>query len=156
MTGYMTRNMLMAAGTAFICACASTGASSTEGMEGHRTDGLADLTIEMSVEILEGDVRVVLFKGAEAYNGGQPMAQGVKPAAASLTFTVKGIEPGEYGIKAFHDINGNGDLDTNVLGMPTEPFAFSNNAPANFGPATWEDAAFTVTAPATLHKMEIK
>jgi uncharacterized protein (DUF2141 family) len=137
-------------------ACASSGTAETLAMPEGRDDGLADLTIEMSVEILEGDVRVILFKGADAYNGGKPTAQGVKPAAANLTFTVEGIEPGEYGIKAFHDVNGNGELDTNVLGIPNEPFAFSNNAPANFGPAKWEDAAFPVSAPATLHKMEIK
>ena len=34
----------------------------------------------------------------------------------------------------------------NPFGMPTEAFAFSNNAPASMGPATWADAAFEVTA----------
>lgn len=152
----MTRHMLMAAGTALLCACASTGASSNEVLTEGRTDGLADLTVEMAVEVIAGDVRVVLFNSAEAWSGGSPVMGTAEAAAPLVTLRFEGLESGEYGIKAFHDINGNGVLDTNVLGMPTEPFAFSNNAPANFGPATWEDAAFTVSAPATLHKMEIK
>lgn len=30
-----------------------------------------------------------------------------------------------YAIGIFHDENGNGELDTNLLGLPTEPWAFS-------------------------------
>ncbi len=32
---------------------------------------------------------------------------------------------GTYAIALFHDINGNGEMDRNFLGIPTEPFAFS-------------------------------
>ena len=32
---------------------------------------------------------------------------------------------GTYAIALFHDINGNGELDQNFIGVPTEPFAFS-------------------------------
>lgn len=29
--------------------------------------------------------------------------------------------PGRYAIAVMHDINGNGAMDTNLLGIPTEP-----------------------------------
>ena len=32
---------------------------------------------------------------------------------------------GSYAVALFHDINGNGELDRNVIGIPSEPFAFS-------------------------------
>lgn len=32
---------------------------------------------------------------------------------------------GEYAIAVIHDLNGNGKLDTNFFGYPSEPFAFS-------------------------------
>jgi uncharacterized protein (DUF2141 family) len=38
------------------------------------------------------------------------------------------LPKGKYGLIAFHDINGNEKLDTNVLGVPTEPYGFSNDA----------------------------
>ena len=33
-----------------------------------------------------------------------------------------------------------------MMGIPNEPYAFSNNAPARFGPPDWEAAAFVVGA----------
>jgi len=41
-----------------------------------------------------------------------------------------------------HDLNGNGELDTNFVGLPQEPYGFSNNATANFGPPKWNDIRF--------------
>ena len=49
-----------------------------------------------------------------------------------------------------HDLNGNGELDANFLGMPREPWAFSNNAVGRRGPAKWEDAKFEISADTTL------
>ena len=46
---------------------------------------------------------------------------------------------GEYAISIFHDSNGNGELDTNFIGLPKEPVALSNNAKAKFGPPKYED-----------------
>ena len=153
----MMRLALLPAAAAVLAACASTGVAETVHMEAGRDDGLADLTVEIAVEVPEGNIMLVLFDSGEAFDhGGDAIAQASKPAGETVTFTAEGIAPGQYGIKAFHDMNGNGKLDTNIVGMPTEPFAFSNNAPANYGPAKWKDAAFEVTAPATLHKMEIK
>lgn len=49
---------------------------------------------------------------------------------------------GEYAIKAFHDEDANDDLNTNILGIPTEDYGFSNNVRGMFGPPSWEDAKF--------------
>ncbi len=56
------------------------------------------------------------------------------------------LPPGDYGIKMFHDVNGNGRLDKNMLGIPTEPYAFSNNAKAKLAPPPWAQTRFAVTA----------
>ncbi|MET0808503.1 MAG: DUF2141 domain-containing protein, partial [Pseudoxanthomonas sp.] len=42
-----------------------------------------------------------------------------------------------------HDENGNGKLDTNVMGMPLEGYGFSNN-PQVMRKPTWDEARFTV------------
>ena len=54
------------------------------------------------------------------------------------------VAPGRYAVKLFHDRNGDGELATNLFGIPSEPFGFSNNAPAQFGPPAFADAAFDV------------
>ena len=94
----------------------------------------------------EGKVLIGIYDKA-GWNGGEPGLGGtVDLAAGETTLTIEGLPPGRYGIKAIHDANGNGEMDMNPFGMPTEAFAFSNNAPASMGPATWADAAFEVTA----------
>lgn len=52
------------------------------------------------------------------------------------------VPPGTWAAQAFHDENGNGKLDTNILGIPTEGLGFSNDAPFRFGPPAFADAAF--------------
>ena len=58
----------------------------------------------------------------------------------SLQLTLHDLPPGTYAIKLFHDANGNGELDTNLVGMPVEGYGFSNDA-GRLGPASFEDAA---------------
>ena len=50
----------------------------------------------------------------------------------------------EAPLSVFYDRNGNGELDTNFIGIPKEPIALSNNATGKFGPPKYEDAVFTL------------
>lgn len=94
-----------------------------------------------------GSIMFVLFDSEAAFDkGGKPVRAVVVPVdAASETSIVEGLPAGRYGIKAFHDIDGDMKMSSNPYGMPTEPFAFSNNAVGQMGPAKWADAAFDVT-----------
>ncbi|ADU12572.1 DUF2141 domain-containing protein [Asticcacaulis excentricus] len=107
------------------------------------------LTVHFSKLTPKGTLMVALYKGEEAYKGGKPAAaQQVTVSADTATATFD-VEPGQYGLKMFHDVNGNGKMDTNPFGMPVEPFAFSNNAKGRMGPATWADAVFEVKGDTT-------
>lgn len=53
---------------------------------------------------------------------------------------------GEYAFSLYFDANGNGEMDTNFIGIPKEPVAMSNNAKVRFGPPDYEDAVFILTA----------
>ena len=49
------------------------------------------------------------------------------------------------------DLNGNEELDRNLVGIPTEPFGFSRNARGSFGPPDYADMQFEVAGePVTL------
>ena len=48
-------------------------------------------------------------------------------AAMRSTVVFSNLGPGRYAAIALHDENGNGKLDKNFLGIPTEPYGFSNN-----------------------------
>jgi uncharacterized protein (DUF2141 family) len=53
------------------------------------------------------------------------------------------IPPGTYAIAVIHDENMNGKLDTNVLGIPTEGYGFSNGAKGVLGAPSFSAASFT-------------
>ena len=123
----------------------------------HADDGAATLTVEIKTDGDAGEVRIALFADAETYESGPPIAAGVQPAGSDAAlFVFEGLEPGTYAIKAHHDVDGDGVMATNVMGIPTEPFGFSNDAPARFGPPAFEAAAFTVGAGENVHGMRIR
>lgn len=115
----------------------------------------ADLTVTFETGVDTGAVMVALYDAA-GYSGGQPVrALRLDVATGQRTASFTGLEPGEYGIKAFHDVNGDGQMNHNPFGMPTEPFAFSNNAVGNMGPAGWDRARFRVEG-ATVQTISIR
>ena len=56
------------------------------------------------------------------------------------------LPAGEYALSVFQDINDNGKLESNFIGIPKEPAGLSNNLRPRFGPPKYQDAAFSVTA----------
>jgi uncharacterized protein (DUF2141 family) len=56
------------------------------------------------------------------------------------------LPQGQYAIAIFQDLNENKVLDKNRLGIPKEPYAFSNNFRPKFSAPKFEDCAFEVGA----------
>ncbi len=107
----------------------------------------ADLTVEIKgLASSNGQVFIALYDKSEGW-----MKKGLKnigtPAAKDVViYEFKDLPAGEYAISIHHDENGNGKFDTNVAGMPIEPYGFSNDAMGNFGPPTFEQAKFKLDA----------
>ncbi len=59
-----------------------------------------------------------------------------------MKLSLGNLPPGKYALSCFHDLNGNGQLDTNWAGIPNEPYGFSNNARPRFRAPKWAEAAF--------------
>ncbi|MHC5536900.1 DUF2141 domain-containing protein [Singulisphaera rosea] len=61
---------------------------------------------------------------------------------------IANLQPGEYAAFAFHDGNGNGKVDSNLVGVPTEGFGFSNDVRPQVLPIpkspTWKAVSFVV------------
>lgn len=115
----------------------------------------AELTIAVSgVKSAAGRVYVALHRAAAGVKF--PNMKGAVAGAwrtarkggFSVTFT--GLEPGRYAVNGFHDDNGNGDLDTNLLGIPTEGYGFGNGATGLFGPASFDASSIALKDAATI------
>jgi uncharacterized protein (DUF2141 family) len=67
------------------------------------------------------------------------------------------LPAGEYALSIFQDVNDDGKLERNFIGLPKEPAGLSNNLRPKFGPPKYKDAAFPVTAgPVTEQKIELQ
>jgi len=92
----------------------------------------------------EGQIRVALFDSEKAFLH-SPVKAGIVPIEQSRGhWQVQGLPPGAYALAVYHDRNSNGKLDSNMLGIPLEPYGFSNNARGVLGPPSFGDARFQV------------
>jgi len=101
---------------------------------------------------MQGSVRIAVIDSKSAYEAkkSQPIASTVVEAnEESLTYTVE-LPAGEYAVRLMHDVNGNEKLDRNLVGMPKEPYGFSNNVKGKFGPPKWKKAAFQLEGETTM------
>jgi uncharacterized protein (DUF2141 family) len=106
----------------------------------------ADLSVEVDgIEPGAGRVFVALCTGSlaeEACRIGQS-----RPAAApALRFGFSDVPPGTYAVAAFQDFDGDGRLGRTPLGLPTEPYGFSNGA-GRRGRPDFASAAFRLPEP---------
>lgn len=94
----------------------------------------------------EGVVLCAVFDSKAAYDANTGAVRTLELPAADGNFsaTFAGLPPGRYAVKAFHDRDANGRMRFNPLGMPQEPYGFSNNARGAFGPPSWKAAGFTL------------
>ncbi len=120
----------------------------------------AELSLEISGLATDGgpqaQVMVAVFADAQDWLK-KPVA--VRRVAAQdavdgrLTLRLSDLPEGPVAISVFQDLNGNGRLDTNPVGMPLEPFAFSRQAQGNFGPPRFEQAV--LDAGTTRHAIQL-
>jgi uncharacterized protein (DUF2141 family) len=56
------------------------------------------------------------------------------------------VEPGTYAIAVVHDENGNGKLDKNFVGVPSEGYGVSNNKTYALSAPNWDESTFKLGA----------
>ncbi|MFK7914163.1 MAG: DUF2141 domain-containing protein [Pseudomonadales bacterium] len=96
----------------------------------------------------QGPIMIQVMNSEAAFNGkAAAIASLILPAReGSVSAVLNALPAGEYAIRVMHDVDGDGELKTNMVGMPKEPWGISNNAAGRFGPPQWEDARFTLPA----------
>ena len=111
----------------------------------------ADTAVQVVVSNVtkqEGVLLAGAYPGPETWLGATTVASQDIPVVGNVRDGVVRFEmrlpPGRYALSVLQDLNGNRKLDTNFLGIPTEPSGSSNDAPARWSAPKFRDAAFTV------------
>lgn len=112
--------------------------------DGNNSGTLA-LTINQ-IKPIEGAIRILMFEGNEGWPNDPTKAvyiKSVKVDQSEINLEIKNLKYGDYAIAVLHDINLNKKADKSIIGIPTEPFGFSNYPKITFGVPNFEDVAFT-------------
>jgi uncharacterized protein (DUF2141 family) len=91
----------------------------------------------------EGQLMVALFNKADEFPNKDPYKGSITEISANEELIkFENLPYGDYAVAAIHDMNNDGKLDKNALGIPTEGYGFSNNAIDKYGPPTFLQASF--------------
>lgn len=69
----------------------------------------------------------------------------------SIKIKVKNLPEGHYAISLCHDVNGDKECNLNVIGIPKEPYGFSNNFKPLYRQPNFEDCQFFVSENQEIH-----
>lgn len=93
---------------------------------------------------IKGDVMVAVFNQKGQWLKHALVNKKIAASQLSLSVQFDNLPEGDYAVSIYHDLNSNGRLDSNMIGMPTEPYGFSNDAAGNFGPPSFDAAKITL------------
>ena len=108
-----------------------------------------DLTVTVeNVKSNEGKISVAVYNSSDGFLEFDKVfkANSVASKKGSTEVVLKDLPEGTYAIAAFHDENGNGELDTNIMGIPKEPLGFSKGKMKTFGPPSFAECSFKLTS----------
>lgn len=106
-----------------------------------------ELTVN-GVKEIKGDMSVALYDSGTHFpsNTNYVFAQKIPIVDSVFKFTFTKIPAGNYAIAIYQDLDRNGELNKNWMGVPKEPYGFSNDVRKRMGPPDFEDAAFSLTS----------
>ena len=110
-------------------------------------DDTATLTVTVSgLTPNQGQVEVTLFDNKKSYLK-KGLVTGREKVMDKDTVDVvfADLKIGTYAASVYCDLNNDGEMDTGIFGIPSEPVGFSNNAKGRFGPAKWKKTRFEFT-----------
>jgi len=99
----------------------------------------------VGIERLGGTMMVAIFDSAEAWEDSATAMSVGKDSVTGpkVRLIFPNLSAGAYAVKLYHDEDNDGQLDSNMLGVPSEGYGFSNN-PQVLGEPDFEEAMFVV------------
>jgi uncharacterized protein (DUF2141 family) len=99
-----------------------------------------------NVRDARGSIRVGLYNKADGFPDEDKVFwnQVLKASQkGTIILEIPDLVYGQYALAIYHDLNGNGRLDKNMVGVPTEPYGFSGAAKGKWSSPKFGEAAFS-------------
>ncbi|MDQ2928259.1 MAG: DUF2141 domain-containing protein [Pseudomonadota bacterium] len=108
------------------------------------------VTLEVrNVRAEQGMLMIAAYAEAGSFDKTPVVATQTKAAGETMTFPLCGFTGGTAAFTLYQDLNGNGQLDKNVLGIPSEPWGASGT-PAAMSAPTWDTTSVPLVEGATI------
>jgi uncharacterized protein (DUF2141 family) len=108
----------------------------------------------------KGQVRLAIFADPATFLDYQSAVHlastPLRATQSTVVFELPQLAPGQYAIATYHDRNNNDKLDTNLLGVPTEPYAFSREPDSKWREPRWNEVAFDYRSDQTTLQLQLK
>lgn len=108
-------------------------------------DSKSQLIVEVTnIEVLEGRIELGLYDDPEVFLSTTEQYRWLLKPVESYTviIAIDSLPEGWYAISLMHDLNSNGEMEKNFIGIPLEPYGFSNDIKPRFSKPDFEDAQF--------------
>ncbi len=112
-----------------------------------------------NIEEETGFLRLALFSNEDSF-----LKEGAACYSATLeieqqgnqTLTLPVFPVGKYSIAIFHDLNKDGKLNTNLWGIPTEPYAFSRTPNSKWKKPTFQNTHIVLGSATQEVRLQLK
>lgn len=112
------------------------------------------LTIKISnIQKIQGEIKVGVFNKENNFlkDGSAIKNYVIKVKKDSETLVITDLPKGEYAVSMYHDTNSDNKLNTNFIGIPKEPYGFSNNVKPKMAAPKYGDCKFSLSENTTMN-----
>jgi uncharacterized protein (DUF2141 family) len=112
------------------------------------------LTIKISnIEKIKGEIKVGVFNTDHHFlkEGSEIKTYSIKVDKNTAILTITDLPKGDYAVSIFHDENSDNKMNTNFIGIPKEPYGFSNNIKPKMSAPKYKECKFDLSENKTLN-----
>ncbi len=113
-----------------------------------------DLTVRIdNIHEVKGEMQLGLYNNAGDFPKKDKQYKLVirKVTDKVFLYTFHGLPAGEYALAVFQDVNTDGKINRNLVGIPKEPYGFSNNIKPRLSAPPFEKTKFLLDADKTVN-----
>ena len=98
-----------------------------------------------NISLYQGSIKLAVFNEPEVFleKNKSFKKYSKKVKNDTLLIRLKNIPKGKYAISLYHDINSDGECNLNFIGIPSEPYGFSNNFKPLLRKPSFSDCLFS-------------
>jgi uncharacterized protein (DUF2141 family) len=111
--------------------------------------------LQVNVEKPVGELYLAVYDSEESFmkEAKWRIVEEVKSTSTKIDMP---FPEGVYAVAVFQDLNENGKLDKNWMGVPTEPYGFSKDARGTFGPPSFSESSIEYNSKNTFFDLTLR